>query len=140
MAALKGKCLCGSVEVEATPEEERVAACHCNMCRKWAAGPFVSLGCGSDVKLTGEGLGIYRSSDWAERVFCNKCGTSIAWRLHDGGDYQLSANLFEETGDYPMKLQVFIDEKPANYSFAEQTKTMTGAEIFAMFGGGGNEQ
>jgi hypothetical protein len=29
--------------------------------------------------------------------------------------------------------QIFIDEKPAYYTFANQTKTMTGAEVFAMF-------
>ena len=29
--------------------------------------------------------------------------------------------------------QVFIDEKPDYYSFANETKNMTGAEIFAQF-------
>jgi hypothetical protein len=28
---------------------------------------------------------------------------------------------------------MFIDEKPDNYSFSQQTKTLTGQEIFAMF-------
>ena len=26
-------------------------------------------------------LGVYRSSDWAERCFCNKCGTVLFYRL-----------------------------------------------------------
>ncbi len=29
--------------------------------------------------------------------------------------------------------QVFIDQKPAYYEFANQTKNMTGAELFAMY-------
>ena len=29
--------------------------------------------------------------------------------------------------------QVFIDEKPDYYSFANETKDMTGQELFAMF-------
>ena len=37
--------------------------------------------------------------------------------------------------------QVFIDEKPDWYAFANETRNMTGAELFAMFapedGGGG---
>jgi hypothetical protein len=30
--------------------------------------------------------------------------------------------------------QVFIDEKPGFYCFANETHTMTGAELFAQFG------
>ena len=82
---------------------------------------------------SGDSLGVYRSSEWAERTFCKNCGTVIAWRLQEGGEHHLSAQLFEETGGYPLGLQVFIDQKPGNYSFAEKTKTMTGAEVFAAF-------
>jgi len=32
------------------------------------------------------------------------------------------------------KRQVFVDEKPEYYDFANKTKDFTGAEIFAMFG------
>ncbi|EFL89988.1 GFA family protein [Ahrensia sp. R2A130] len=134
MAELSGKCLCGSVKVTATPRSKEVGSCHCNLCRKWAAGPFMALDCGSDVHIEAEdNLGVFKSSEWAERAFCKNCGTLIAWRLQDGGEYHPSAQLFEETADYPLGLQVFIDEKPGNYSFAEQTETMTGAEVFAAF-------
>mgnify|MGYP000675211619 CR=1 FL=1 len=30
--------------------------------------------------------------------------------------------------------QIFIDEKPAYYCFANETHNMTGAEVFAQFG------
>lgn len=132
-APLKGTCLCGSVKIETTPKEEQVSACHCNMCRKWTAGPFIALGAGDNVTVEGEGLATYPSSEWGERVFCSICGTSIAWKLRNGGDYHLNANLFEETESFPMEMQVFIDEKPENYAFVKETKTLTGPEIFAMF-------
>ncbi len=134
MGELSGKCLCGKVKVKATPRFEEVGSCHCSFCRKWSAGPFMALDCGDDVEIeAADGLGVYKSSQWAERVFCRNCGTLITWRLHDGGENHLSAQLFEETASYPLGLQVFIDEKPDNYNFAETTKTMTGAEVFAMF-------
>ena len=41
--------------------------------------------------------------------------------------------LFENLEGVVFESQIFIDEKPDYYSFADQTETMTGAEVFAMF-------
>ena len=40
----------------------------------------------------------------------------------------------------PAKLttEVFIDEKPGFYAFAQETNQMTGAELFALFEGQDN--
>ena len=35
-----------------------------------------------------------------------------------------------------MKRQIFIDEKPDWYDFANETETMTGPEVIAMFSEG----
>ena len=134
MAELNGTCLCGSVSLRVSPEQEQISVCHCSKCRVWSGGPFVAIPCGTNVKIkSGDTLGVYKSSEWAERTFCKNCGTVIAWRLQDDTDYHVSASLFDETARYKFTSQIFIDEKPENYSFAEQTKTMTGAEVFAMF-------
>ena len=134
MAELSGHCLCGAVKVKAKPRTKEVGSCHCSLCRRWSAGPFTALDCGSAVDIdAGDNLGIFKSSEWAERTFCKKCGTLIAWRLQEGGEYHLSAQLFDEKADYPLGLHGFIDENPGNYSVAEQTETMTGAEVVAAF-------
>ena len=41
--------------------------------------------------------------------------------------------LFDSDGEFVFDHQVFIDEKPDFYSFSNETKTITGAEIFAEF-------
>ena len=51
----------------------------------------------------------------------------------DAGEYQLSAGLFENAGDLDLNLEVFIDKKPRGYAFAGERKTITEAEIYAMF-------
>lgn len=33
--------------------------------------------------LKDQNLSIYASSDWAERGFCNHCGTVLFWRMKD---------------------------------------------------------
>ena len=38
MAALNGTCLCGGVTFEVTEPFERVAACHCESCKKLSGG------------------------------------------------------------------------------------------------------
>jgi hypothetical protein len=133
---LQGQCLCGAVKVTATPKEKVTDACHCTMCRTWSAGPFIALQCGSDVTIEGgDAIGVYKSSDWAERVFCKTCGSCITYRMQQGGDCHMNAQLFDEAPEYPLSMQVFIDEKPSSYSFAQDTKTMTGPELFALFAG-----
>lgn len=72
----------------------------------------------------------YASSEWAERGFCAQCGTHLFYRLVKGDLYALSVGLFEQAGDWPFALQIFVDEKPGNYRFADATQEMTGEEVF----------
>ena len=46
----------------------------------------------------------------------------------------IPVGLFEETDGLVFKSQVFIDEKPEFYEFVNETKNLTGPELFAMFG------
>ena len=98
-------------------------------------GPFFAVDCGSDVSFEGEdNLSVYNSSDWAERGFCKKCGSHVFYRLKANQHYMLSAGLFEDQKEFVLDHQIFIDKKPSFYSFANETVTMTEAEVFAKFG------
>ena len=78
-------------------------------------------------------LGVYRSSEWAERCFCKKCGTPLFYRLIAQNLSFASAEAFDDRDGYDFKSQIFIDEKPAYYDFANKTHNMTGVEVFAAF-------
>lgn len=58
------------------------------------------------------------------------CGTHLFYRLKKEDFYALSAGLFKESAEWPFTLQVFVDEKPGNYEFANETQKMTGREVF----------
>jgi len=45
----------------------------------------------------------------------------------------VQVGLFDDDDDLVLDHQVFIDEKPSFYNFAEKTDLMTGAEIFAKY-------
>ncbi len=45
----------------------------------------------------------------------------------------MPAGLFDNLDDVVFDHQVFIDDKPKYYDFANQTNNMTGEEVFAQF-------
>lgn len=130
-----GSCLCGAVSFTAKAVSRNVGACHCGMCRKWGGAPAMAVDCGSGVTFDGaENISAFDSSPWAERGFCRKCGTHLFYRLKADDQYVLPAGLFDNDESFVFKQQIFIDTKPAFYSFAEKTDDMTEAEVFARYG------
>ncbi len=130
----QGKCLCGKTGLTANSAAGNLGACHCSMCRTWGGGPFLTVDCGTAVDLIGEEhIAVFDSSQWAERGFCNQCGTHLFYRLKDNGQYMVPAGLFENDATFEFDHQVFIDEKPSYYGFENKTQDLTGAEVFEMF-------
>ncbi len=131
----QGKCLCGEVTVTAKQASNEVGACHCKMCRRWGGGPFMEINCGAEVVIDGEdSVSVFDSSDWAERGFCRHCGTHLFYRIKKSGQHMVPVGLFEDSASLAFTSQVFVDERPEYYAFANKTKDLTGAEIFALFG------
>ena len=129
-----GHCLSGKVKVKVPNISTRVWACHCGMCRRWGGGPLLSTDCGTGVIFEGEhNISVYDSSDWAERGFCGSCGTHLLYRLKENRQYFMPVGLFEGDTGFILELQVFIDEKPEYYCFSNETRNMTGKEVFAGF-------
>jgi hypothetical protein len=134
---IEGQCLCGAVTVRATPVRRHVEACHCKMCRRWGGVAYVGVQCGTSAEFTGEeNIVRYRSSEWAERGFCGKCGSSLFFHYLPKGTYGVLAGLFPDDALLPLNEEIFIDEKPDYYAFAGDTEKMTGPEIMAKFGVG----
>ena len=95
----------------------------------------MAMHCGSDVSFDGEEhISVFQSSDWAERGFCNQCGSHLFYRLKTDGEYIVPAGIFDSDEGFVFDHQVFIDEKPSFYGFSNQTHDMTGAELFAKYG------
>ena len=131
----RGSCVCGATQITAKTVSRNVGACHCGLCRKWAGGPFMAVDCGTEVSFTGEDtISVFDSSEWAERGFCSKCGTHLFYRLKQNQQYYMPVGIFEDDSKFLFDHQVFIDEKPKYYKFANKTNDMTGEEVFALFG------
>ena len=140
-APLSGVCVCGAVTVTLVPALPELHACHCDTCRRWTgAGLLVIEGQGSTVTYSGP-VKSYASSDWAERAWCDTCGTTLWYRLtvpgHEG--YNVSAGLFEDAGGFTLGKEIYIDRKPGGYAFAGDHERKTKHEVEATFASYGEE-
>lgn len=132
--SVSGRCLCGAVTFSAEVPKREVDICHCSMCRRWVAGPYIGLPHDGDVAFEGaDNIGVYKSSDWAERGFCKVCGSSLYYHLLGTDHYSFSAGVLDDQCGLVLTAQIFIDEKPDYYDFANETPKLTGAEVFAAF-------
>lgn len=128
-----GKCLCGTITFTAIPVSDEMDACHCSKCRKWTGGVLFAIPCEGLTVNNTDALTAYQSSDWGERVFCRVCGTNLFWRMLDGSMDVVMIQAFDDPENFKFGTEAYIDEKPANYDFANDTKKMTGEEFMAMY-------
>ena len=129
-----GQCLCGAVNFTVKKMNYKVDACHCGMCRKWGGGPLMVVDCGKEVVFEGgQNISVYDSSAWAERGFCKQCGSHLFYRLKEDKDHQIPVGLFHDQDHFRFELQVFTDRKLAFYSFKNNTKEMTEAEVIEKY-------
>ena len=134
-----GSCLCGAVTFTVTELPSETGACHCKMCRRHSGGVFLGMRVPQD-KITYSGtdqIGIFKSSEWAERAFCKTCGSTLYYRVtapgSHQGDYHIGFGTLDDQSGVTLTEEIFIDKKPAGYAFAGDQKTMTEEEVFAMF-------
>ena len=130
----EGACACGAVKLIAQQASATLGACHCRSCRRWGGGPLLTVSCGTEVSFEGgEHIGVFDSSDWAQRGFCQRCGSHLYYRLKSNDHHEIPAGLFDDSDDLHFDHQVFVDERPPYYRFAQDTEELTGAECFAKF-------
>jgi hypothetical protein len=129
-----GSCLCKAVTVTTEMTETNFGVCHCGMCRKWGGGPLFASGMGQNTKFTGEEfVGVYSSSEWAERGFCKRCGTHLFYRMKNGGFMNFPLGLLDGTEGFKFNTEIYVDAKPGNYEFANNTNKMTEAQVLEKF-------
>ena len=128
---IAGHCLCAAVRIELSEPGDRVEICQCKMCRRWGGAFYAGL-TGSDFTIHGlDKIGIYRSSEWAERAFCTACGSSLWFKFLPTGNRSFSAGLFDAADTALVEKEIFCDEA-ANWTCIEgEHQRMTRAEIIA---------
>ena len=137
--AMSVGCMCGAVRFEATPREMAAHACHCGMCRKWSSSAVVAVPVAANAMTIegAENVRTFQSSAWAERAWCDKCGSNLFYRITiDGpmhGQLYFGMGLFDDPEALPLKSEIYFGSKPSNFSYAGDLPHMTQAEVEAKF-------
>ncbi len=133
---LKGHCLCGAVTVAFRAKDDALGACHCDTCRRWTGSAYLEIDAVPGSLSYDGPVKTYASSDWAERAFCEVCGTTIWYHLtlpsHDD-HYSLAAGLVDNAGGLTMTKEIYIDRKPEGWAFAGDHPRETKADVEAKF-------
>lgn len=133
-SSVTGHCLCGAVRFEADIEAGETHACHCEMCRRWTGSALLAVSVPAD-RIAFKGLdhiARFQSSDWAERAWCDRCGSTLYYRVtldaYQPAAYELSLGLFDNPDRFALTKEIYIDRKPATYAFAGERPRLTEAE------------
>lgn len=82
---LEGGCLCGAIRYRAEGAPFHRTNCHCSICRRASAAPFVAwfsvLRAG--FRWLGAEPAYYQSSPEGRRGFCPRCGTPLSFSHRD---------------------------------------------------------
>lgn len=133
MTLRRGQCQCGAVTFTAEEVNTEFGACHCRMCQRWSGGIFLATTArGTDFDGE-EHISRYRSSDWAERGFCSKCGTHLFYHVVKSGEYVMCVGTFDDQSEFTLAMEIFVDRKPAGYSLAGDHPRLTEAETLEKY-------
>ncbi|MEM9199512.1 MAG: GFA family protein [Pseudomonadota bacterium] len=138
MTERSGKCLCGAVRYRFASTEDSIGACHCEMCRRFSGGVFMTIDAvPGSLEITGaQNITVYKSSDWAERGFCKICGAGLFYRVTIPGPYQgvtmMTAGTLDDLSGLPWASEVYNQHNPHSYAFAGARKPSPAPEAMAM--------
>lgn len=93
-----GQCLCGAVRYEVRGPLRPIIECHCKMCQRFSGGRWSSTAARpKDVTIEEDGaLAWFRSSDFAKRGFCTRCGSSLFYKPDERDSLSLAAGSLDE--------------------------------------------
>ena len=104
---MTGRCLCGAVAFSAEHVETEHHACHCGMCRRWSGGAGFLGAASAGLTFSGtEQLVRFASSAWAERGFCNACGTVLFYFLKPTQAYMMSVGTFDDSSPFRLTREI----------------------------------
>lgn len=135
-----GKCMCGAVHFVIRDLDTTFAACHCKMCQRWAGSAFMGLTVPADtITIKGiENIDRFQSSEWAERAWCNKCGSNIWYQVTAegpyAGAYHIAAGLLDDTSGLEITREYFVDEKIECLTLAGEREQFDTPMMMEMFG------
>ena len=114
MEPTRGRCLCGQTQFEFIGSPNWCGHCHCETCRRNTSSPFTTwLGVPKQFcRLIGKPPRAFSSSEGVRRLFCEECGTPMAFESEKWPDeIHLYAASLEDSANVVPQFHVHFAEK-----------------------------
>ena len=126
---MKGRCLCGELEWNASGSRSWQCFCHCDDCKRQCGAPVVAF-IGVDIagfKWTGSPK-TYVSSPGVTRSFCGNCGTPMAFQAerYEGESHVYAAHL-DDPETFEPTCHVHNSERFDWLHLSDELKTFEGS-------------
>jgi hypothetical protein len=115
-----GSCLCGAVIFEVHGPLRPVIACHCIQCRKQTGNYMASTAAQNSDMIFVEtrGLKWYRSSEKAQRGFCQECGSVLFWKADGRDSISITAGSIDGPTGAPLDGHIYCESAGDYYEIA----------------------
>ncbi len=110
-----GRCHCGAVAYDVHGPLRDVIECHCGSCRRVSGGVWHGAAARlADVEIHDQASALtwYRSSEQAQRGFCNKCGSSLFFRRDGGERLSIAGGSLDRPSGLKLSVRIFTGETP----------------------------
>ena len=107
------KCLCGGIKIKIIGNLRHVINCHCSQCMK-THGNFAAYTACEEKNITfmnKKPLKWYKSSDFAKRGFCSKCGASIFYKIKKSTNISIAAGIFRNPTNLKTNSNIYTKGK-----------------------------
>ena len=113
-----GGCLCGGVRYRIRGPLRGVVACHCSQCRR-TSGHYAAMTSAPSVNIeltASDCLRWYKSSDTAERGFCEVCGGNLFWKQVGSDAISITAGTLDTPTNLTVEQHIFVADKSDYYA------------------------
>lgn len=111
---ITGGCFCGKLRYQIDPGEYTSVNCHCSLCRKINAAPYITwlIVAHNTFQFIEGSPASFRSSDNGTRQYCSDCGTAITCVNTNHPDIiDITVGSLDKPEKHEPTLEVHIDTK-----------------------------
>ena len=118
--ATNGSCMCGQVTYQVNGVLRPITACHCIQCRK-SSGHYsaATSTANENLKIQGDSLKWFKSSEVASRGFCGTCGSNLFWRPVGKGRTSIFTGSIDGPTELKTENQIFVESKGDYYELPD---------------------
>lgn len=116
-----GRCECGAVRFHFGTPIGDFSACHCSQCRRLSGMYWAGFHVPNEALVFDNDAGLrwYASSDWAQRGFCNTCGSSLFYKLNDCDGVEVAPGAIEGGVGRKVSHHICVADRGDYYDIAD---------------------